>query len=98
MVIRIKCTQEQAQRWYDYQEAEKVKGAKCGAADVWIYYDVIRLRRKGYTYSQIAMELNCGQKTVGRILKKARAMGVEMFEAQGNRRRYPKGGIHKCMS
>ena len=98
MAIKIKATKEQAQRWYDFQEAEKVKGAKFGAADVWAYYDVIRLRRKGYTYSQIAMEVNRGHRTVGRILKKARAMGVEMFEAQGDGRRYAKGGIHKCLN
>jgi DNA invertase Pin-like site-specific DNA recombinase len=98
MVIKIEATKEQAQRWFDFQEAEKVKGSTMGAADTWVYYDVIRLRRKGYSYSQIAMEANCGKRTVGRILKKARAMGIEMFEAQGNRRRYPKGGIHKCMS
>lgn len=97
MVIKIKATKEQAQRWYDFREAEKVKGAKFGAADIWVYYDVIRLRRKGYTYSQIALEVNCGQRTVGRILKKARNAGIEMYEAQGDRRRYPKGGIHKCI-
>ena len=97
MVIKIEATKEQAQRWYDFQEAEKVKGAKFGSADTWLYYDVIRYRKQGYTYSQIAIMTNCGVSTVGRILKKARAMGINMFEAQGDRRRYPKGGIHKCI-
>lgn len=98
MVITIEATEEQAQRWLDYQIAEKVKGAKYGAADTWLYYDVIQFRKQGYTYSEIAKKANCGERTVGRILKKARAMGVNMYEAQGDRRRYPKGGIHKCMS
>lgn len=98
MVITIEATEEQAQRWLDFQIAEKVKNAKFGAADTWLYYDVIRFRKQGHTYAEICKKANCGERTVGRILKKARAMGVNMYEAQGDRRRYPKGGIHKCMS
>lgn len=97
MVIKIKATKEQAQRWHDFQEAEKVKGAKCGAADIWVYYDVIRLRRMGYTLKEIALEANCGMSTAYRILKKARAKGVNLDELHGKGRRYPKGGIHKCI-
>ena len=98
MVITIEATEEQAQRWLDFQIAEKVRGAKVGGAYTWLYYDVIRFRKQGYTYVEIAKKANCAESTVGRILKKARAMGVNMYEAQGERRRCLKGGIHKCMS
>ena len=66
MVIRIEATPEQAQNWIDFRYAESIL-PKNSSIPVWHAVDIIRLRRKGYKYSEIIMMTGYNANTVRRV-------------------------------
>ena len=65
-MIEVDITDEQKQNWIDFRYAESIL-PKNSSIPVWHAVDIIRLRRKGYQYSEIKMITGYNANTVRRV-------------------------------